>query len=336
MIPVFVKVPGTETPPEGDLYYIIARNGIFLKKKTNWVDAIIPVKQISVLDAQEITATLLLKPIPEEVMAKVIKFFRKVYKKHYSEAVVEFLYHEELGWDISVPLQKVDSGSAQYTSSVEWRPGYVRAGTAHSHGSMSAFHSGIDVPDEADRDGIHITVGYLNRPDTVSLDAEAVVNGMRIPLSATWIQGVQEYKKEEEEKEGSRWFSRRSEKNLYTISDNTVKDWDVPEEWMKKVAKKEYFYERYTGATHAGVDSKNAASNEKEKETDGAEAEGEKEGVYKKKRTHPRTYQEQQRQKWEEEEERRIRNIIPPRKRPYDGMEAIRGLLYNALSEIFK
>lgn len=332
MIPVFVKNPGTEAPPEGDMYYIIAKNGIFLRKKTNWVDAIIPVKQISILENQEVAAKLLLRPIPEEVMAKVIKFFREVYKKHYSEAVVEFLYSEELGWDISVPVQKVDSGSAQYTSSTEWRPGYVRAGTAHSHGSMSAFHSGIDVPDEADRDGVHITVGGLNRPDTVSLDAEIIVSGTRISLSAKWIEGVQDYKKDEGGKEGSGWFRYWNEKNLYTISDNTVMNWEVPEDWMNKVSKKEYEYYRYTKTTSSDVKTASGA----EKESGSIETDGEKYGVDKKKRT-PRTRDEYGKQKAEkEEEERRIRNLVPLRRRPYDGVEGIRGLLYYVLTEISK
>jgi hypothetical protein len=42
--------------------------------------------------------------------------------------------------------------------------GLIEAGTIHSHCNMSAFQSGVDKNDEANRDGLHVTIGKLKSP----------------------------------------------------------------------------------------------------------------------------------------------------------------------------
>jgi hypothetical protein len=51
-------------------------------------------------------------------------------------------------------------------------------GTIHSHCDFSAFHSGTDTFDESTFDGIHITLGHVNR-DQFSMCASMAFNDQR-------------------------------------------------------------------------------------------------------------------------------------------------------------
>lgn len=230
MFPVYIKQPNSK-PPETDVHYIIAKNGIFLRKRNSWIEATVPVKQISVLDEQPIGAKILLPNLPSIVMARVVRFFKAVYEKHKSEAAVLLHYSSEKGWEISVPPQKVTAAHADYDAT-ERLEGYNCVGTMHSHARMSAFHSGTDIHDEAEQDGIHITIGDLDYEDCFSLDGEVVVNGTRFSLSNGFLEGLREAEK--------RTWLFSKDKKFYAVDCPSLNGWVVPEEWMSKVEKKAY------------------------------------------------------------------------------------------------
>ena len=263
MFKVHIKIPEV-SPPNDATYYIVAKNGIFLKKESWWAKAIVPVRQIAVLDTQETAIELKLPAISSVVMTKVWAFFKAVYKKHGSEAAVLIHYSPELGWNLTVPKQVVSYSHVDYemTDRID---GYVFVGTMHSHSSMSAFHSGTDVRDEAQVDGIHITLGNMNYPDRFSMDAEAVVNGTRMALPLNFLDGVT--KIVEEQSKIGRWvgetllgkndrdYDRRygygydynrsyDSPQMHTISDaqQVLSDgWEIPNEWMEKVSKRGWY-----------------------------------------------------------------------------------------------
>jgi hypothetical protein len=54
-------------------------------------------------------------------------------------------------------------------------------GTIHSHCNFSAFHSGTDTHDEETFDGIHITLGHVDRKE-FSMVASVAVNANRVQL----------------------------------------------------------------------------------------------------------------------------------------------------------
>gem|GEM_PF-7129334 len=74
--------------------------------------------------------------------------------------------HRLQQWQIAVPLQSVRGLRVSYDlSTLPPAPeGFELFGTIHSHAGISAFHSGTDDRDEIHFDGLHITVGNLDKP----------------------------------------------------------------------------------------------------------------------------------------------------------------------------
>jgi len=142
------------------------------------MESMVPVKNISILQSIEATAQMHIAEIPGPMFAKVISFFRAVYKEHRSEAIVLIFYNEKRrSYKIFPPYQKVSYASVDYNKGISL-DGWQMIGTIHSHSSMSAFHSGTDDADEASFDGIHITIGD-NDDEEVSISASIVANGTR-------------------------------------------------------------------------------------------------------------------------------------------------------------
>lgn len=233
MFPVHMKYNGN-TPPESVPHYIVAKNGIFLKKANAWMEATVPVKQIAVLEEQAIGIKLKCPPISVSVLTRAWKFFQAVYKKQQTESALLLHYSETLGWEISIPDQTAVFAHVDYKMH-DRLDGYSFMGTMHSHSSMSAFHSGTDVSDEAQVDGIHITFGNLNEEDKFSLDPEVVINGTRFGLPISHLEGVSQVVLPTSV--SAAVFSRAtSAKYTITVPEDMV-TWQTPEEWLEKVQK---------------------------------------------------------------------------------------------------
>lgn len=177
MFKVFVN-DGTQKMPKDDILYIVCKEGVYLKKKVGIMESITPVKGLSHLDTVETMARMHIDDIPGFEFAKIIDFFRAVFKEHQSEAVVLLFYDMETGeYEILAPAQEVSGGGADYVKGISIE-GMDMIGTIHSHARMSAFHSGIDDKDEESFDGIHITIGDLDE-EFVSISSSIVSNGTR-------------------------------------------------------------------------------------------------------------------------------------------------------------
>jgi Zn finger protein HypA/HybF involved in hydrogenase expression len=169
---------GEQEQPQDDIYYIVAKEGIFLKKKVGVMESIAPVQNISILNSVNTMARMHIKKIPGIKFARVVAFFKEVYKQYFGEAVVLLFYDEKTkNYKIVPPHQKVTGASCDYNKGISLE-GMQMIGTIHSHASMSAFHSGTDDHDEKHFDGLHITVGHVNN-DAVSISASIVSNGHR-------------------------------------------------------------------------------------------------------------------------------------------------------------
>lgn len=170
---------GQAEMPTDDVFYVIAKEGIFLKKTIGVMDSVAPVNQISTLQSVAASARMRISKIPGPKFAKVIEFFREVYKQYYAEAIVLLFYDEEKQiHTIIPPEQKVSGGSCEYNRGITIE-GLTMIGTIHSHGGMSAFHSGVDDKDEESFDGLHITIGNM-RDEEVSISTSIVANGYRV------------------------------------------------------------------------------------------------------------------------------------------------------------
>jgi len=177
--------------PNDDVFYLIAKNGVFLRKKTGLIDSLAPVDKISILQPIDPYASMDIVKISEKQVAWIAGFFKQVYDMYKSEAIVVLHYNEKSKkYKIEVPPQTVSGGGATYTGAQTFK-GYNRIGTIHSHGSMGAFHSGTDDSDEEGFDGLHITFGSFNSLYGMSISSSVVINGMRIKVDAdTYLEGI--------------------------------------------------------------------------------------------------------------------------------------------------
>lgn len=230
-IPVTVVRPGVPLT-NAPMQYLVGANGIFLALTNKWVSATIPVAQtlpgggwenrdkvcdIPGLKQIDTKIKWLLPPIPYEMIAQIVGFFHEVDQRMKTEVAVLLHYSDEKGWAVSVPEQEVSGGSVSYSAD-DRLPGYRCVGTMHSHVRMSAFHSGVDVPDEAQFDGLHCTIGKVHKYPRFDLDAEVVVRGVRAKIAANQIfQGVST---------GAKYWEL------------TGDDVEIPEEWFDKLTRK--------------------------------------------------------------------------------------------------
>ena len=177
MFPIHINDGATPIPDE-PVVYIVAKEGIFLKKNMGIMDSIAPVKNISILESIQAAARMNIKKIPGGQFANVVAFFREVYKEYWGESIVLLFYDEARRvYKIVPPHQKVTSAACDYNKGITI-DGMTMIGTIHSHASMSAFHSGTDDKDEEHFDGLHITIGNVNQEE-VSITASIVANGHR-------------------------------------------------------------------------------------------------------------------------------------------------------------
>lgn len=229
---------GTELPDEGT-YYVVAGNGMFLRKRNNWVDATVPVDEVDGLKPLTPAARILLPKITSTVFAKALLFMHSVYVRSKVESAVLLHYSRKHGWACTVPDQEATAQKVRYRAD-ERIPGYRCVGTIHSHARMSAFHSSTDVHDELTHDGIHITVGKLNHFPEFDFDAECVVNGSRFPIldgHVMRLRPVMEVssvtKTHYPNRNAQRVCTRKG--TMHVMPLGILRDWQVPEQWMARV-----------------------------------------------------------------------------------------------------
>ena len=165
------------------------------------------------IDIEEGIHEVKLPKIPSNVIEEIYKFFKYAYDKFSGESIVLLWYNFKTDkWSIEVPEQTVSSATADYerdpNDEIDLRArGFTFAGTMHSHGNMTAFHSGTDDSDEFNFDGLHITMGRVDttpefacrftmkdlevkqEPEEV-MDVPVFVS----PVNETWKSKVKKYK----------------------------------------------------------------------------------------------------------------------------------------------
>ncbi|HYD93530.1 MAG TPA: Mov34/MPN/PAD-1 family protein [Candidatus Paceibacterota bacterium] len=225
---------GTHDIPEENCV-LVTKEGFMMKSKTNWVDAVVPIKSVSTLQSLEPRATVLLPPIPVTVFAQAVLFFYAVYKAKRIESAILLHYRSaDQDWQITVPKQDATGGSVHYNAA-ERLPGYLCVGTMHSHCDMGAFHSGTDTHDETGHDGIHITIGRLGKFPLFDLDGEIVVKGHRFPLPMEQVQGLLCLEEERKERTLFSVLWERPPSKFYALDVPHTFDLKVPDEWVERV-----------------------------------------------------------------------------------------------------
>jgi hypothetical protein len=224
MYPVIVYEEGTELPSEGT-YYIVAGNGIFLQKNTGIVSCLTQVRDIPFLADVKNVANLRLNlpTLPAKLTWGIKELFKRVVAKYHAESATLLYYNKTTKeFMVRVPEQLVSHGSVGYLARREGEdpdPQFLLVGTIHSHADFAAFHSGTDVNDEADFDGLHVTFGH-NDQDVFTISACIVVNGKRQQV------------KPEEHLEG---IEPVGDKGYYRLSGTPEYDEPQLETWLSNV-----------------------------------------------------------------------------------------------------
>jgi len=180
MFPVLVagtSADGTALPA-----FVVARDGVYLRKQTLLGESQTKVDRLAHLPAAEEYVEYVLPKVPADLMARVVGFLRAVYRLRRTEALVLLLW-EDGQFAVHVPAQRVSGSSVKFTLAEEELPARARlVGTIHSHGAFGAFASSIDEADEAELDGLHLVVGDLDRRRP-SYSAAIAVDGHRFEAS---------------------------------------------------------------------------------------------------------------------------------------------------------
>ena len=197
LFPIIVYDEDVELPQEGT-YYVIAGNGFFLRKDMPLISGFVPVDKISVLPDLEVGSWVKsnIPKVPMQYIVKIKEFFRRVVDVWRSEACTVLYYNQTTNdWKVYVSPQAVSHGGVRYrrgqtnVGTPEYE-GYLRVGTIHSHCDFGSFHSGTDINDEEDFDGIHGTFGNNDREE-FSITASIVINGQRMEVDPlTLFDGV--------------------------------------------------------------------------------------------------------------------------------------------------
>jgi hypothetical protein len=219
----------------------VARNGLFVQKENSVFGATVPVTQLQHLQAVEPEVTLKVPPLSGDLFQQAFLFFRKVFQIYRSEAILLLYYGGEKGYLLYCPGQKVSYASLRYEEAVRIE-GYVLAGSIHSHGGMPAFHSPTDQGDEANFDGIHVTVGNIAlHSNRFSLSCQLAVNANRFDLEPERVMDGMVRCVTKAPAFGSALFSGK----IYGLEPEPRKEFEIeligdtnpgfPEEWLAKV-----------------------------------------------------------------------------------------------------
>ena len=211
--------------PDQSYEFLTGRDGHYLRKRTRLFEACVRTPSNPNISELQESAKWLAPKIPYAVIADCVAFFRAVWAEHGSEAIA-LLFLEDGKWSAEAPQQTVGSASLSYGSLPQGRR---PVGSIHSHGAMKAFHSGTDIRDAGEFDGVHLVVGRLDLPNPefaaafhinsrqFQLDMQEIVDGLPEPASAglwhPWLEMVrkskppvpQQFKNLDEDEEEDLW-----------------------------------------------------------------------------------------------------------------------------------
>jgi len=241
MFPVWIN-DGTTEMPTDPIFYVVAKDGIYLKKTMGDFDTMNKVDAISILGDCATYASLDVAKITMRQFTQILSLFREVYKTFRSEANVILHYNKKRKrYRIDVPLQGVTGASVDYVNGEDTYKDYIRIGTIHSHANMTAFHSPTDHTDEENWDGLHITLGKMDE-DYFDISCSIMTGGERFMVQPEdYIEGVELVEYEIEHKYVRyKWIEGKqvpveAEKKLGYKSFAPEKDFSFPKKWMDKI-----------------------------------------------------------------------------------------------------
>ena len=120
--------------------------------------------------------------VPAELWRQIVSFMRYTHSEITGEAQLRLFINDDTGeWKAVVMPQWVKTGLSsqeienhakrdEALSVVNSAEGWREAGTVHHHCGCGAFQSMTDWKDEIDKNGVHVTLGYMSR-DKLDIDS---------------------------------------------------------------------------------------------------------------------------------------------------------------------
>lgn len=182
-------------------FYLIARKGIFYVRSCYFGKSIEKVASANFLQEIRDEYQPGFPKIPVQIIYQALQFFQEVYEVHGAEAIVILFWNEKDGYFIDAPQQEVSSAALDFDAQEIYKrhSDSVLVGSIHSHGSMSAFHSGRDLDDEINWDGIHITIGNVNTNPSFESSIQIGASRFKFPLADLVADPVNEESIEEQQ-----------------------------------------------------------------------------------------------------------------------------------------
>lgn len=215
---VYVKRLRDEVRSDDALYYVLARNGLFLCRNHPLFSSCVPATDWPAELADHETSLELSFPrLRQADLERIVGFFAEVARRHHAEACVLLTWKRGSDRVLPyVPRQRAEvfeSRSGPPTAeTVRYRvpllnPGFAIVGDVHSHVYGAARRSALDARDESYGAGLHVVVGRLDRepPEfefnfavdgvVFSIAAPALViegyEGRRHEFPAHWLEQVE-------------------------------------------------------------------------------------------------------------------------------------------------
>ena len=158
--------------------FLVAHDGLYLRKRS-----LLGVSQTKVDGAEHLSAEkeyveYVLPKVPVDLMARVVGFFRWVYRERRTEAPSSFSGGAE-GFDFCSSRKQQVSMASVSTGSTSRRSRTISASSARSTRTALSVPraSSIDADDEASFDGLHVVVGDFDRRRQTYSAATSMVNG---------------------------------------------------------------------------------------------------------------------------------------------------------------
>lgn len=194
---------------------------------------------------QEVTPIWKGAKIPLTMWQTIVKFCKHSYDELKSETLIYLFYDEtaEQPWSWWVPPQtthgmtvKSDPDHVDYAVQRAKFPDTM-FGTVHHHCATSAFQSGTDEADETQREGLHFTVGNLNKDNDFDVHFRMTIGNNHAEIDAhTYIEMDENPFKRNARVPKATQNHVRTELHKYAIKQPLAKDLDFTEE-MNNVSK---------------------------------------------------------------------------------------------------
>lgn len=170
----------TETLPDVQVPYYVrgSEYGYFLHRRTAQGRGLVKTTKIPPRLGKLEDGFLFDGPeVPAKIYAQAVSFFRRIWFSRKTEAEVIITQNQTTKeYRLFVPTQQVSHGGVYSIYNPEHiAKDHLVVGTFHSHCDFSPAHSGTDEGDARDMDGLHGTIGFVDR-DRPEMDLMYALN----------------------------------------------------------------------------------------------------------------------------------------------------------------